>query len=430
MRRTDDEMKEKHKQKKTPNHIEVRTMHAPKVQKMKARYIQDAKERLPKYFSPEKRMFTENLSMEELKKVGLPKEIFWKMVEYNLSAKDGMSANRLSEIAIYIDFLASEYVVYAERVHRDFEGDELKEQVGILDEVFKRSFERMMNIYTQYVGKFLERNDFPNESEVIKQSISELYLRKIHQYAEFIRLEPDYAMIEGTEDQWLLRDSYFMGDVLRLIVSKLFEQCIMMPAELYNEADLCAAGAIFQSANTWLITQKATTVSEEQLGVDLGLLAMKFQVIAEQDELSPQFRKKLMPIFTSFYNYKIDDLNQRHKEAQENVYNRENDLYGELDEIVVEFWTRELHNYVLEKDIAGVFLEAIPKAFATFKQKVEFGSRLERYQLNNEWYQFYNESETVTHRHSNAFTYKLRVNEWNDFIEKVNLDLDWQYYAP
>lgn len=410
------------------NPIELRYKQAPKVQKMKERYIKDAEERLPQYFSPEKRLSTEKMTIEDYRRNGLPKEIYWKMVEYNLSAKDGLSVSRVNEISKYIDFLASEYVVYYERVHFDYSGELLKEQLKELDLVFNRSFERMANIYLQSVGRFFERNEIVNEAQIMYQSISELYLRKIHQYADFVRLAPDYANIENSEDQWLRRESYFMGDVLRLIVSKLYTQCTIMPLNLYNEEDLCVAAAIYESANTWLITQKSTAVSEEQLGIELGLFAMKFNIVLQKKELTEKFREKLGKVFSSFYKYKIEDINQRHQEAQENIYKLENSMYGELDEEVVNYWTVTLSQYVTENDIAGVFTEAIPKAFATFKQKVEQGSRLERYQHNNDWYQFYSQSETIVHKHSAAFTYILRLNDWNDFIEKVNADLKWQYY--
>lgn len=421
-------MNKKSENKNSANQVEVRYMRAPKVKKMKERYIQDAKERLPQYFSPEKRISTEKMTIEDYREKGLPKEIFWKMVEYNLSAKDGLSVNRVSEVASYIDFLASEYVVYYERIHVDFQGEERKEQLLELDTVFQRSFERMVNTYTKSVGKFFERNEIKNDSAVIYQSISQLYLRKIYQYAEFVRLEPDYALIKETEDEWLHRESYFMGDLLRLIVSKLYTQCTVMPTELYNENDLTVAGAIYESANTWLITQKSTAVSEEQLGIELGLLAMKFNIALQKSDLSTQFQEKLGKIFKSFYRYKIEDINQRHKEAIENIYNVQNKLYGELDETVVQYWAVALGKYVSDGDPVGVFIEAIPKAFAMFKEKVEHGSDLERYQKNNDWYQFYTESDISTHKHSSAFTYTLRLNDWNNFIEKVNIDLKWQYY--
>lgn len=421
-------MKEKNENKKATSGIEVRYMHAPNVQKMKERYIKDAKERLPQYFSPEKRISTDKMTVEDYRKNGLPKEIFWKMVEYNISAKEGISVNRVNEIASHIDFLASEYVVYHERIQFDFEGQEKMEQLKQLDAVFKRSFQRMANIYIQSVGKFFERNEIKNESEVIYQSILQLYLRKIYQYGDFIQMEPDYALIEGTEDEWLRRESYFMGDLLRLIVSKLYTQCTVMPLDLYNENDLTVAGAIYESAYTWLITQKSTAVSEEQLGVELGLLAMKFNIALQKSDLTPQFREKLGKIFTSFYRYKIEDINQRQKEAQENIYNVQNELYGELDESVVQYWTVRLGKYVSDEDPAGVFTEAIPKAFAMFKEKVRHGSNLERYQKNNDWYDFYKESDLPTHKHSAAFTFALRLNDWNNFIEKINIDLKWQYY--
>lgn len=422
-------MKSNSDSEQTLDRMAIRYLQAPQVKKVKERYVQDAKERIPQYFSPEKRMHAQAMTIEDIQQQGLPIEIFWRMVEYNLNAKEGMSINRLSNIDEHIDYLASEYVVYHERIHRDFDGEDQKQQLTQLDNVFTRSFDRMVNYYINTVGKFFERNDIKDESAIMFQSITELYLRKIHLYANFIRLEPDYAQVAHTEDQWLLRDSYFMGDVLRLIISKLYPQCILMPTTMYTETELSLAGIIFQSANKWLITQKSTAVSEEQLGIELGLFAMKINLILQKNDISNDLRHKITTVYSSFYNYKIADINKRQQEATENIYKLENDLYAALDENIVSHWTKKLNQYVLNEDIAGVFVEGIPNALSMFKQKVEHGNALERYQMNNEWFQFYNDSTTITYNHSNLFTYKLRLNDWNDFVEKVNLDLKWQYYS-
>lgn len=121
------------------------------------------------------------------------------------------------------------------------------------------------------------------------------------------------------------------------MVSKLYTQCTIMPTDLYSEADLRVAATIYQSAQKWLIPQKSTAVSEEQLGIELGLFAIKFQVALTKEDLSLHFKEKLATIFDSFYAYKIEDLNQRHKEAQEHLYNREHARYAPLDEEVVRY---------------------------------------------------------------------------------------------
>ena len=121
-------------------HAQVCQIKSEKIEQMKAHYIQDAKNRLPQYFSPEKRMSTSQSSIEQLQQNGLPKEIFWKMVEYNVSAKEGLSLSKLDEISEYIDFLASEYVVYHERVKRDYVGEERTQQIQELETIFRRCF--------------------------------------------------------------------------------------------------------------------------------------------------------------------------------------------------------------------------------------------------------------------------------------------------
>ncbi|MFH7428740.1 hypothetical protein, partial [Pseudomonas syringae group genomosp. 7] len=85
--------------------------------------------RLPQHFSANKRMKVQALTKEEIESNGLPKEIFWKMVEFNVSARGGLSFERIAAISEHINFLASEYCTYKARIHRDFEGIEKEQQL-------------------------------------------------------------------------------------------------------------------------------------------------------------------------------------------------------------------------------------------------------------------------------------------------------------
>ncbi|WP_397536792.1 hypothetical protein [Rummeliibacillus pycnus] len=391
------------------------------VEKIKEQYKQDAENRIPQHFSANKRMKVQALTKEEIELNGLPKEIFWKMVEFNVSARGGVSFERIAAISEHINFLASEYSTYKARIHRDFEGQEKEQQLKKLNAILGRGFERLSNAYVETVGTFFERNEINSEKELMRKSISALYERKIKQYEQFISIYPDYAYIKGTKDEWLERDSYFMGDILRLVVSKVYSQCILLPEYLYTPNDLAAAGAFYQSAHKWLINQKSTAVSEEQLGVELGYLGMKLEVLSCKEDLSQNLKEKLGRVYQSFTSYKIEDINKRQEESKHYPYTRLNKKYAKLDEKVVLNWATIMRSHIQEENVESVFLEVLPAAFAEFQKKVEAGSLLERYQEQNDWDEFYENAESITYPAGkpDAFHFSTMIEDWNRFIEKI-----------
>lgn len=388
---------------------------------LKQAYIEKAKERLPRYYSPDKQVKLQHMTHEEIYQQGLPREILWKMVEYNLSAKNGISTKRMCTIVEHIDYLASQYVTYHARIHRDFDEHEREEQLEQLRTIFNRSFERMISVFVDGIGDFFARNELPNEGPLLFESIQELYRRKIYQYAEYVRLHNDYAQIVGTEHEWLLRDSYFMGDILRLVT---VQHGTTLPDRLYSEDELIAVAAFYQSARKWLIMQKSTAVSEEQLGIELGIFAMKTQVLIEHPKMTAGLREKFRIAYNSFYEYKVNDLDKRQREEFQNPYATDKRLYGPIDREAVSLWTNKLHKLAIAHAIEPIFTNVVHEAFEVFDEKVRQGSHLERYQDSNEWYRFNQKSPTIG-AEADAFTLQLRIADWNKFLGIVKAEGFW-----
>lgn len=391
------------------------------IEKLKEQYKKDIEKKIPQHFSANKWMKVQALTKNEIETSGLPKDIFWKMVEFNVSARGGVSFERIAAISEHINYLASEYITYKARIERDFEGVEKKAHLEKLDKILGRGFDRLSNAYVDTVGTFFELNEIDGEKELLRQSIRALYERKIQQYDQFININPDYAYIKGTKDEWLERDSYFMGDILRLAVSKIYTQCIYLPEGLYTTLDLVAAGAFYQSAFRWLINQKSTAVSEEQLGIELGYLGMKLEILLRKEGLAPSLKEKLKKVYESFTMYKIEDINKRQEEAKHYPYSRQNTKYAKLDEAVVLYWANKMRSQIQEENIEVVFLDVIPSAFEEFQQKVEAGSPLERYQEQNDWDEFYLDAESITYPAGkpDVFHFYTMIKDWNLFIRKI-----------
>ncbi|AMX00712.1 hypothetical protein [Rummeliibacillus stabekisii] len=405
-----------------PLNISQEEITTERIKNLRKQYIDEGYKRWPNHFSANKRMHLQALTKEEIESVGLPKEIFWKMVEFNVSAKGGLSFERIAAISERIDFLASEYCTYRERIARDFSGEEEIKQIEKLEDIWSRGLERLINAYTETVGDFFERNGAVGEKEYMRHSILVIYQQKVDQYKEFLEQNPDYAQLKGSQDAWLERDSYFMGDLLRLLFSGVKMQAqLTNSGDGYQVIDLAAAGAFYQSAKKWLINQKSTAVSEEQLGVELGFLAMKLVVLLQTEELSASLKEKLKGVYDSFVDYKIEDLNKRQEEAKHDPYSIQAHSYSKLDAESVHYWLRQMRTSIQQGNVEKIFLEIIPLAYEEFQKKTVEKSELERYQQPNDWDDFFSDAEHITYPAGKPddFHYNTMMIDWNIFIEKI-----------
>ncbi|MEX3624536.1 hypothetical protein [Viridibacillus arvi] len=394
------------------------------VKHLKKKYIAEVQERLPMYFSADKRMKMQSLTEEQFQQQGLPKEIFWKMVEFNVSTKGGISFERLPSIGEHLDYLASEYITYKMRIERDFESEDQVAQLAKLDEIFGRGFTRMSNAFIDYVGAFFEKNEVVGESALMEQSIKGIYQYKLAKYGNFVLANPDYAFIKGTLDAWLERDSYFMGDILRLVIAKIDENRIKIKENPYTTLELNAVAAFYQAVQRRLANQKSTSVSEEQLGIELGFLGMKLEMLIQKDGVSPELASKMETAYVSFFNYKIEDINQRQEETKNNPYTRNREAFCELNREMVENWAKRLRNSLQEENPQQVFEATILSAYNVFQEKVQQVSKLERYQEQNDWKTFYEESPTNNYQVElpDAFCYNALIADWNKFISEIIVD--------
>ncbi|MGE7624748.1 hypothetical protein ACQKMD_17340 [Viridibacillus sp. NPDC096237] len=400
------------------------------VRRLKEKYIAQAQERLPIYFSANKRVKMQSLTEEEFQQQGLPKEIFWKMVEFNVSTKGGISFDRLPAIGEHIDYLASEYITFKMRIERDFESEEQVAQFAKLDEIFGRGLTRISNAFIDSVGAFFERNEVIGEAALMEQSIKGIYQYKLAKYGNFVEANPDYTFIKGTSDAWLERDSYFMGDILRLVIAKIDENRIKIKENPYTTLELNAVAAFYQAVQRRLTNQKSTSVSEEQLGVELGFLGMKLELLIQKDGVSPELASKMETAYLSFFNYKIEDINQRQEETKNNPYTRNREAYGELNHEMVENWAKRLRNSLQDKELQQGFDTAVSAAYDSYQKNVQQESKLERYQEPNDWNVFFEKSPMNNYQveRPDAFSHNSLVSDWNDFIADIIVDNKMLFY--
>lgn len=311
--------------------------------------------------------FDRDKALEEVRKSGLSKEINWKTLSIELNNNTITNSNNFDRIEHSIDYYASEYAYYKNRIESDFTGEKLQAELKNLDELFNSKIGSLAENFTEVVGGYFSKNGVTTENDNIKNSILDIYNKRKDQYIDFIDKNDNYSGVKGTEDEWLVRDREFMGEQLRFSVASSNYELSKTSKGGYTVDDLSAAATL--ARETWNISYSGSYASEEELGVELGVAAMKYQLISKQDNISDKMREKLELSFKNFINNKIEEANQGLKELRESPYTKDKHKYGDLNKKAIEDIINNMLDNLYSNDINAAFRSDIKTALKMYKSK-------------------------------------------------------------
>src|SRR5690606_19144774 len=145
----------------------------------------------------------------------------------------------------------------------------------MLEEVFARRVGESAEYFARSVGEFLEANGVAGEKEAIRKRFMEIYERRKASYQNFIASNPDCAGVERTEDEWLLTAGDIMGRQLRYALNLQNPEMNLSSAYGYSIDDLQAFGTLVKELSALQDQSCTSNRSEEELGIQLGIAAMK-----------------------------------------------------------------------------------------------------------------------------------------------------------
>src|SRR5690625_2840923 len=244
-----------------------------------------------------------NVSIDVIPKEDEDKEINWVPLEMSMKSRVSNHTNA-DEIAYDIDYIASEYVQYKIRIEQLYTGEEREEALARLNRIIDQQIENYAEGFSSTMTSFFTSHGVEASESDIKHSVIDMFQQRITAYESFVDSNPDFANIKETEEVWLLQDNIYMGDALRFLFSNEFPEMELESEYGYSIADLMATGMLITNTHSVGIDPFRSKVgrSEEEVGIELGMMAMKFELIKEHFPMSDDFKDAIEQVFANYIN--------------------------------------------------------------------------------------------------------------------------------
>ena len=259
---------------------------------------------------------------QELNEKGLGDEIDWRGVESDF-VQMNVGFDNIERLETKADFLASRYAVLKDRIEKQYTGDEQKQEMQKLEEIYSKEKERMADSYGDTIGKFYESLGQMGVSEEMKNSVLAMIDKKAAAYEEHLA-QTDYIQLDGSSDQWLKQDDAYMAARLResFLASKEgqgFGKQESNEQALYDIKDLSFAGVYAKSLSGQLKRPNmvwSTSKSDSELGSFFANQRVAEQRKIESADISSKLADMLHKTYEPFMEKFMDALDQTLDENQ------------------------------------------------------------------------------------------------------------------
>lgn len=259
---------------------------------------------------------------QELNEKGLGDEIDWRGVESDF-VQMNVGFDNIERLETKADFLASRYAVLKDRIEKQYTGDEQKQEMQKLEEIYSKEKERMADSYGDTIGKFYESLGQMGVSEEMKNSVLAMIDKKAAAYEEHLA-QTDYIQLDGSSDQWLKQDDAYMAARLResFLASKEgqgFGKQESNEQALYDIKDLSFAGVYAKSLSGQLKRPDmvwSTSKSDYELGAFFANQRVAEQRKIESADISSKLADMLHKTYEPFMEKFMDALDQTLDENQ------------------------------------------------------------------------------------------------------------------
>lgn len=368
---------------------------------------------------------------QKLQANGLGSEIDWNDFTNDLRGigfdkNDSPSSLKADDINRKVDYLASRYAVMKDKIQSNYSGDEAKQHLDKLDEIFNASVEELASGYAGIVGDFLEQNGLAGEKDKIHQSVVAAVTNKAQAYSDYLADNPDFAGLNGTKDEWLLQDDEYIAAQLR--DKNVQPQAAHAPAsaapaaptapaspvastadvagaaalqdptkadkgaasELYSQEELDILGRYASELSHWEDTAKS--MDEERIGLDFALMSMKTDLLKKEHPMSAGLSSTLDKMMQGFMSNSLDRLDAHLAAERERGPAKDDEAgFAKLDHNAVwDVYNKAMEHYKLTDNMMDAFIQGSKYAAEQSTSKTDDG----------------------TYRHKNAASY------WDQFSSK------------
>lgn len=267
--------------------------------------------------------------LDYVRENGLDKEICWEGVEKYVSG-----TITYEDFTAFTDYAAAFFVGLEDRIKEDFSGDELQEQLEIINNLYEKAVQNFADQYTEKVSKSFKDSNVELSEEKLKASIKHVMDSKRADYAEFIKNNRDYAKIEGDEDSWLKRDAGFMTSALK---NAFTPSTVESSDELWGENDIIAVGLLSAMYDySFPAIDKAAAMlqnkDEESLGLAISMKWLSTQKVIVDLNVSDDIKGFANGLLDKYAKTLINNVNEALDKSRNNPMGASTLAFKPLDE--------------------------------------------------------------------------------------------------
>lgn len=259
---------------------------------------------------------------KSLQKNGLSDEINWIDFQNDL-AGIGFSTDspvfRLDseDFQRKTEYLASRYAAMEDKIKQHFSGAEQDAHMQKLDDLYQGAVKEVAKGYAEVVGGFLEENGMSGEKEKIYHSVINSVNDRIDEYRTYLSENKDPAGLKGTKDEWLVEDDAYIAAILRQ--SNMGRDIKETDSESYTFDELNVCGKYAAELTAFERKNSCYATSEEQVGLDFAMLAMKTEELFKRDNDNPALKNLLQKMVSGFMNHYLERMDNKLADLRENA---------------------------------------------------------------------------------------------------------------
>ena len=307
-----------------------------------------------------------------------------------------------------VEYLASRYAAMEDKIKTTCTGTEQKERLDRLNEM------------SEIVGGILEDYGVSGEKEKIYQSFKSGVDQKAAEYRTFLEQNKGFTGLEGTEDEWLLKDDEYIA--ARLRAQGNTSGANALKSGEYSHQELDALGQYASSLSEMAAKANPYETNEERIGLDLAMLAMKTDALGKEGNRSSVFQATLQKALGGYLNAFLEQFSRKLENNRKNARTAY-DIQGNagLDaDAVWRVYDKTMEQYRLSGNVMEALIKGAESGRAQYAEKMESSHMKEIYRYKNGgsyWNDFFgNSSDRKTGSyHQSGSIYEQYMMGWLDF---------------
>lgn len=338
--------------------------------------------------------------LEALRREGLPQTVDLEALERGLMELTGYDFMKTAgDIGRAIEELSSRCAVAKARIQREPESGEKSGRLQALADLLERQTARFAGNFADSVGAFYEKHGLDGERDRMYDSVRENVRAMYEDYGTFIKNSGGYGMIPE-EDGWLRDcDEYMASELRRVLITggTVYVSASVKAGTLSTET-LSAAADLAKRAAFALEGGTAGPVSEEELGVRLGTMALEGYGLAEASGASLRHKEAVLTAFGARMDELLDE-SDRLLAAKRKTGGSAS--YPPLDRTVVASLVETMvGTYRVTADAGRALRAGVQRGYKLYGEKRNPGGA-ERYRESRYWERMFDTGKTGYHGKSN-----------------------------